>query len=154
MKEYFVTFCIAFFMTVFACIFNVFQSLGISAIGGLPLAAAAYWRMVVVGRTGLSLPGHTVAFMLGWFLIFAAVMFPMLNQTLGSLMVYCSWGIAAILACLIYMFRHRIISVAIVSFVVWLSFIVFVLPAWEDRMSTWPKDRAGWVLPWNKSCSL
>lgn len=101
MKEYFVTFCIAFFMTVFACFFNYFQSLAVSALGGLPLAAVAYWRMAVVGKAGLSITGHTVAFMLGWFLIFAAIIFPMLKSTLGSLMIYCSWGLAALLACIV-----------------------------------------------------
>ena len=109
-KEYFVTFCIAFFMTVFACFFNYFQSLAVSALGGLPLAAVAYWRMAVVGKAGLSITGHTVAFMLGWLLIFAAIIFPMLKSTLGSLMIYCSWGLAALLACIVYRFRRRIIA--------------------------------------------
>lgn len=150
MKEYFVSFCIAFFMTVFACFFNVFQSLAVAALGGLPLAAVAYWRMAVAGRTGLSVPGHTVAYMLGWFLVFVTVILPMLNHTLGSLMVYCSWGLAAVLACLLYMLRRRLVTVAAVSLVVWCSFVAFAIPAWEDCVSAWPKNEAGWVLPWNR----
>lgn len=149
MKEYFVTFCIAFFMTVFACFFNYFQSLAVSALGGLPLAAVAYWRMAVVGKAGLSITGHTVAFILGWFLIFAAIIFPMLKSTLGSLMIYCSWGLAALLACIVYGFRRRIVAPAVVSAVVWLLFVALVLPAWEDCLKTWPRDKAGWVMPWN-----
>lgn len=150
MKEYFITFCIAFFMTVFACFFNSFQLLFVAALGGLPLAAVAYWRLTVVNRKELSLAGHTVAYMLGWFLIFAVAILPMLNHTLGSLMIYCSWGLAAVLACLIYMFRRRLWVVASVSFAVWLLFVVSVLPAWSDYLSTLPRDRyAGWVLPWN-----
>ena len=150
MKEYFVTFCIAFFMTVFAWFFNYFQSLPIAALGGLPLAAVAYWRMAVVNKAGLSLTSHTVAFMLGWFLIFAAVIFPMLKSTLGSVMIYCSWGLAALLACIVYRFRRKIVASAVVSAAVWLLFVTFALPAWEDYLKTWPKNKAGWVMPWNE----
>lgn len=148
MKEYFVTFCIAFFMTIFACFFNAFQSLPIVVLGGLPLAVVAYWRMVVVGKAGLSLTGHTVAFMLGWFLLFVAVIFPMLKNTLGSVMIYSSWGLAAFLACILYRCRRRIVVPAVAFVAVWLLFVTLALPAWSDCLKTWPKNKAGWVMPW------
>ncbi len=151
MKEYFITFCIAFFMTVFASSFNVFRSLPVAALGGIPLAAVAYWRMVFVDKTGLSLTRHTVAFMLGWFLIFAGVIFPFLESALGGLIVYCSWGIAALSACLVYMLKGRRIVVAVISLAVWISFVLFVIPAWEECLSAWPKGSGGnWILPWSK----
>ncbi len=151
MKEYFVTFCTAFFATVCVCVFNLFGFVPVAVFGGIPLAAVAYWRMSVAGKAGLSLAGHTAAFLLGWFLLFAAVIFPMLGRTMGFLMIYCSWGIAVLSACMIYIFRRRRLAVALSALVVWLLFVSLVIPAWEEAIETFPKCTNGaWIMPWSR----
>ena len=132
MKEYFVTFCIAFFVTIPACFFNYFQSLPISVLGGLLLAAVAYWRMAVVDRAGLSLSGHTVAYLLGLFMLPAPLYVLDFSNTVGSLMIILSYGLASLLACLLYRFRRRFAVSAVVAVAIWLLFVTTAVPAWSD----------------------
>lgn len=151
MKEYFVTFCIAFFMSVAVCFFHTFHSVYITALGGIPLAAVAWWRLVVVAKQGLSPAKHTAAFMLGWFFLFMAVLFPMLTSTLGSVMTYSSFGLATLLACITFIFRRKRIMVAAISLIIWLTFVLTVLPAWKECVSKWPRHPNGtYVIQWNK----
>lgn len=150
MKKYLTTFCIAFLMTLFACFFNYFQILYVAVLGGVPLAVVAYWRMFVADKAGQSLVGHIVAYMLGWFLVFVCVMLPLLSSTFGSLMIYLSWGMAALLGCIVYRLRRSLMTSVAVSLVVWIAFVLTIVPAWANYIDTLPKTNAGWVLPWNK----
>lgn len=136
MKELFVSFCLAFFLTIAACFFNYFQSMVVSSLGGLFLACMAYWRLTVVGRAGLSIFGHTLAFLLGFVALLAPLFIVMYDDTKGSLMIVASYGLAIVLAGLFYRFRNRMAISAPVLFAVWLAFVIVALPAWSDYIAT------------------
>lgn len=109
-------------------------------MGGLPFAAVAYWRLSYVGKAGLGVRKHAAAYMLGWFSIFLAVILPFLNSTMGSVMIYASWGLAAALACLCYKYRSRLAVVVVASLVVWWFFVTAVLPLWSRYLLSVPDE--------------
>lgn len=141
MRRLLITFILGFAFTIVACTFNSFQSTSfVSALGGLPLAAVAYWRLSVMDKTGQSLRKHVAAYMLGWFMIFLMVILPLMNSTMGSVMIYFSWGLAAGLACLCYRYRIKFTVAVVSSLVVWWLFVTMVLPLWSRYLLSVPDD--------------
>lgn len=140
MKELFFSFLLGLGFTIVACTFNTFSSIFVSALGGLPLAAVAYWRLSYVGKAELGVGKHAAVYMLGWFSIFLAVILPLLNSTMGAVMIYASWGLAAALACLCYKYRSRLAVVVVASLVVWWFFVTAVLPLWSRYLLSVPDE--------------
>ncbi len=140
MKRLFITFLLGFIFTIVGCTFNTFTSNFVSALGGLPLAAVAYWRLSVMDKAGQSLRKHTAAYLLGWFMIFLMVILPFLNSTMGSIMIYTSWGLAAGLACLCYKYRSKFAVAVVASLVVWWFFVTMIIPLWARHMEYVPDE--------------
>lgn len=91
-------------------------------------------------KAGQSLRKHAVAYMLGWFMIFLLVILPLLNSTMGSIMVYTGWGLAAGLACLCYKYRSRFAVAVVASLAVWWCFVTMIIPLWERFMQSVPHE--------------
>lgn len=141
MKRLFITFLLGFIFTIVGCTFNSFQSTTfVSALGGLPLAAVAYWRLSAMNKAGQSLRKHAAAYMLGWFMIFLMVILPLLNSTMGGIMVYASWGLAASLACLCYKYRSKFAVAVVASLVVWWFFVTMIIPLWSRYLLSVPDE--------------
>lgn len=140
MKRLFITFLLGFIFTIVGCTFNSFTINFVSALGGLPLAAVAYWRLSVMDKAGQSLRKHAAAYMFGWFMIFLMVILPLLNGTMGSIMIYTSWGLAAGLACLCYKYRSKFAVAVVASLVVWWFFVTMIIPLWARHMEYVPDE--------------
>ncbi|GEM_PF-3100491 len=131
MKEYFVTFCISFFMTIIACFFNYFQSTFIGALGGLPLAAVAYLRISAVNKASQNVYRHAAVFYLGTLVLYLPILATMFSDTVGSLMTVVSWLLAVTFSFLCYKMRKKLLAYVSAFIIVWLAFVILVLPAWD-----------------------
>lgn len=128
-KDYLCSFIVMLLSTLAACIFNCFESVFISSFaGGLFLSAVVCWRLSAIQRKRENINRHFVAMLAGMltFMIpFYAVTFYdsfiSLTQSLG-------WLLAAVLTYICLMCKIK--TVYVISAVVWLIFVIFVVPAW------------------------
>lgn len=128
-KDYLCSFIVMLLSTLAACIFNCFESVFISSFaGGLFLSAVVCWRLSAIQRKRENINRHFVAMLAGMltFMIpFYAVTFYdsfiLLMQSLG-------WLLAAVLTYICFVCRIK--AVYVISAVVWLIFVIFVVPAW------------------------
>ncbi len=108
MKEYFISFSIAFFMTLLACFFNYFHQPLISILGGLPLAYAAYWRISKIDKVGLSVFGHSVAYSLSVPCLYVPICQTLRSTPSAALTLIACWLLAVVFAVVFYKMRHRL----------------------------------------------
>lgn len=144
MKQNLLSFIIGLGTTAAVCCLNYFQSTFVSCLGGLLLAAVAYWRLSVVDKKNENVLGHAVALVLGWLVLVAPVYFSGFRAAMGSFFISMSFGLSVVLACLCYGFKKK--AAFVVSAAVWLAFVVFAVGGWDNYLNSLPRDNRGKII--------
>lgn len=137
MKEYFVSFSAAFFLTLSCCLLLYFNQMPwLSNLGGVALAIFAFLRMKKVKELGASEIKNAVAMLLGWALFFVVLAGPVFiaQYPMPSTAIVLGWGIGLMVGAAYHICQRW--NVAIISVAIWIAYVCIAIPAWFDYAKT------------------
>lgn len=133
MKEYFVSFSMAFFSTLSCCLLLCLnQVMLLPSLGGVLLAAVAFWRMDAVCKAGGSKARNAFALFLGWAFFFFVLAGPMFlaQYPVPSAAIVAGWCVGLMAGAVCRICRRWAVAVACAA--VWMAYVLFAIPAWLD----------------------